>query len=112
MERKPVINVVREETISDLKLRLHDLRKEGRVNTPEFLLLQKAAKIERNVLEARSSDVSNYFYTGYAGRRVILWNYMDGKWDGQLCNRNSGVVKKQSVGDSAEEMLRGLMTSD
>lgn len=109
MERNNIKRALREEIIDDLKLRLHDLRKDGHAYNPEFLMLQKAVKIEKRVLEAKSRDVSDFFYTGYAGRRVILWDFMDGKWKGNLCNRESGRTKKQSVGDTAEEMLRGLM---
>lgn len=112
MERASIRKTIREEIISDLKSRLHNLRKEGHANNSEFLLLQKAAKIERHVLKSGSRDVSDFFYTGYAGRRVLLWNFMDGKWDGQLCNRNSGIMKKQNSGETAEEMLRGLMPSN
>ncbi|HKC04775.1 MAG TPA: hypothetical protein VKC54_02805 [Patescibacteria group bacterium] len=109
MEKTPVKTATREEIISDLESRLKSLRKEDHAYGPGFLLLQKAAKIERHVLEAKSRDVSDYFFTAYAGRRVILWDYMDGQWKGKLCNRESGITKKQSSGNSAEEMLRGLM---
>lgn len=95
--------------MEDLKLRLKDLRKNGLSNSPEKNLLQNALRIENYVTKNGSSDVSNYFTIGYAGRRVISWRFTDGFWEGQLANLESGIVKKESSGHSAEEMLRGLM---
>lgn len=109
MEMQPVSR--REQIIEDLRLRLKNLR-EDKVpykNDPEYILLTKSLVLERKVLEARSADVSNYFRTGYAGRRVILWRYTDGVWSGALCNYESRVVKKEALGSTAEEMLRQLM---
>ena len=112
MERIPGYRkMMREEIVSDLRSRLRYLRKDGSPNSPEVNLLQKALRLERRVLKARSFDVSDFFTTGYAGRRVILWDYLDGNWSGRLCNRESGIVKKSAVGKTAEEMLRKLMPS-
>ena len=111
MEERTGRVIERESTIEDLRLRLKELRAKGFPNDPEINLLQKSLRLERRVLEAKSSDVSDYFYTGYTGRRIILWDFVDGNWSGQLCNRESGNLKKVGAGRSAEEMLRELMTS-
>lgn len=103
----PIIE--REAIIDDLRLRLKELRAKGYPNDPEIDLLQKSLRLERVVLKSKSSDVSDYFYTGYAGRRIILWDFVDGNWSGKLCNRESGNMKKMGTGRDAEEMLRLLM---
>jgi len=101
----------RETIIGDLKSRLRKLRAEGNPTEPEIQILQKSLRLEKRVLEDKSSDVSDYFTTGYAGRRVILWDYIDGNWSGQLCNYASRKVKKEGSGKTAEEMLRLLMSN-
>jgi hypothetical protein len=103
----PIIE--REAIIDDLILRLKELRAKGHPNDPEIDLLQKSLRLERTVLKSKSSDVSDYFYTGYAGGRIILWDFVDGNWSGKLCNRESGNMKKMGTGRDAEEMLRTLM---
>lgn len=101
--------IEREAVIEDLRLRLKELRAKGRPNNPEIDVLSRSLRLEKKVLNAKSSDVSDFFYTSYAGGRVILWDYVDGNWSGRLCNRESGNLKKMGAGRSAEEMLRGLM---
>jgi hypothetical protein len=99
----------RETIIEDLRTRLKNLRAEGYPTDPQIYLLQKALRLEKTVLKAESRDVSDFFTTGYAGRRVILWRFTDGDWTGRLCNYESGKLKKESAGKTAEQMLRGLM---
>lgn len=110
MERIPGYRkMTREEIVSDLKSRLHDLRKNNKYKeAAEIDILAKSLRIEKAVLKAESRDVSDFFTTGFAGRRAVLWNYIDGHWSGQLVNP-SGVVKKEGTGNTAEVMLRQLL---
>lgn len=101
--------IEREAIIEDLRLRLKELRAKGHSTEPEINLLQKSLRLEKTVLEAKSRDISDSFTTGYAGRRIILWDFIDGNWSGHLCNRESGNLKKIGTGRTAEEMLRELM---
>ena len=99
----------REIIIEDLKTRLKDLRAKGHPTEPEIYLLQRALNLEKQVNTSAEKGLENGFSTGYAGRRVIDWQFQDGEWSGQLYNRGSGVMKKESRGKTAEEMLRELM---
>lgn len=99
----------RETIIESLRSRLKVLRAEGYPTNPEINLLQKALRLEKKILETKSQNVRDFFTTGYAGRRAIQWNFVDGNWSGQLVNRESGNIKKTGTGKSAEEILRGLM---
>lgn len=101
--------MIREEIIESLGYQIRGLKKEKTPENDEVVLLKRALKIEKQVLESKSRDVSDFFYTGYAGRKVVVWNYMDGEWKGQLCNRESRIVKREWTGETAEEILRHLL---
>jgi hypothetical protein len=109
MERVVINLNNREGIIEDIRTRLNILKTQSYPTNPEIYILQKALNLEKQVNSPEVVEMTNWFSTGYAGRKAIDWRFKKGQWTGKLSNRESGIVKKEATGKTAEEMLRVLM---